>query len=135
VRGTCTPKLSNMLGTRLNRSAVGKTAISARSRPQPLAPPALTSLIACPGALRRAILRPGDAGGRLPSPPSRRSGPAPRPACAPYPSIQSTYSKGCASRGFVLRGCIRKADGACDEAALTDGLADTRFFRRRTLRD
>src|SRR5262249_53958859 len=38
VQGTCTPKLSNMLGTRLNRSAVGKTAISLTSgRPQPLA--------------------------------------------------------------------------------------------------
>src|SRR3954453_18946140 len=31
VRGTCTPKLSNMLGTQLNRSAVGKTALP-RSR-------------------------------------------------------------------------------------------------------
>jgi hypothetical protein len=41
----------------LNRSAVGKIAISARGRPQPLAPLALTSLVACTGALRRAILR------------------------------------------------------------------------------
>src|SRR5262249_40479437 len=45
----------------LNRSAVGKTAISARGRPQPLARPALTSLVACASAMRRAILRPGDA--------------------------------------------------------------------------
>src|SRR4051812_18661326 len=27
VQGTCTPRLSNMLGTRLNRSAMGKTSI------------------------------------------------------------------------------------------------------------
>jgi hypothetical protein len=42
-------------------------------------------------------------------------------------------SKGPASRGFVLRDCIRKADGACDEAALVDGLADTTFFRSALL--
>lgn len=34
--------------------------------------------------------------------------------------------------GFVLRLCIRKADGAWGEAARDDGLADTRFCRRRT---
>jgi hypothetical protein len=116
----------------LNRSAVGKTAISTRGRPQPLTRPALTSLVACSSALRRAILRHGDAGWRLRSPPSLRGGPAHRPACAPYPSIKSTYSKGRARRGFVLRRCIRKADEAWDEAGLVDGLADTRFFRRRT---
>jgi hypothetical protein len=33
--------------------------------------------------------------------------------------------------GFVLRACIRKAGGACVEAALVDGLADTTFFKRR----
>ena len=116
----------------LNRSAVGKTAIWARGRPQPLARPALTSLVACASARRRAILRQGDAGWRLRSAPSLRGGLAHRLACAPYPSIQSTYSKGRASRGFVLRGCIRKAGGARCEAALRHGLADTRFFRRRT---
>jgi hypothetical protein len=31
--------------------------------------------------------------------------------------------------GFVLRLCIRKADGAWGETALDDGLADTRFCR------
>ena len=116
----------------LNRSAVGQTAISAWGRPQPLAAPALTSLVACPSALRRAILRQGDAGWRLRSTPSLRGGLAHRLACAPYPSIQSTYSKGRASRGFVLRGCIRKAVGARCEAALGHGLADTRFCRKRT---
>ncbi len=35
--------------------------------------------------------------------------------------------------GFVLRLCIRKADEAWGEAALDDGLADTRFCRTRTL--
>jgi len=30
--------------------------------------------------------------------------------------------------GFVLRVCIRKADGARVKAALTHGLADTRFW-------
>jgi hypothetical protein len=129
VQGTCTPRLSNMLGTRRNRSAVGKTAISAWGRSQPLAPPVLTSLVACTSALRRAILRQCDAGWRLRSVPSLRGGLAHRRARAPFPSIQSTYSKGRASRGFVLRGCIRKAGGAWVEAALVDGLADTRFFR------
>jgi hypothetical protein len=33
--------------------------------------------------------------------------------------------------GFVLRLCIRKADEARGEAALDDGLADTRFCRER----
>jgi hypothetical protein len=82
-----------------NRSAVGKTAISARGRPQPLAPPALTPLVACTSALRRAILRPGDAGGRLQSHPSLRGGLAYRPAYAPYPSIRSTLKqRPCQSR-------------------------------------
>jgi hypothetical protein len=119
----------------LNRSAVGKTAIATSSRPQPLASPALTSLVACTGALRRAILGPGDAWGRLRPLPSLHDRPAPFPAHAPYPSIQSTYSKGRASRGFVLRRCIRKAGRAWDEATLVDGLADTRFFRRRNARE
>jgi hypothetical protein len=65
VQGTCTPKLSNMLGTRLNRSAVGKTAIALPSRwPQRLAPSTRTSLPACPEALRRALLRLESAWGR-----------------------------------------------------------------------
>src|SRR5206468_759064 len=34
--------------------------------------------------------------------------------------------------GFVLRLCIRKADEACSGAALSHGLADTRFCRKRT---
>ena len=34
--------------------------------------------------------------------------------------------------GFVLRLCIRKADGACLKAALHNGLAYTRFCRSRT---
>jgi hypothetical protein len=118
----------------LNRSAVGKTAISARGRPQPHAAPALTSLAACNSTLRRAILRQGDAEGRPGSAPSLRGGLAHRLACARYPSIQSTYSKGRASRGFVLRGCIRKAGGARCEAALRHGLADTRFFTTRSQR-
>ena len=50
-----------LLGGGLNRSAVGKTTISRSGRPPPLAPPALTSLVACTGALRRAILRLGGA--------------------------------------------------------------------------
>ena len=132
VRGTCTPKLSNMLGTRLNRSAVGKTATATSGRPQPLAAPALTSLVACTGALRRAILGPGDAWGRLRSLPSLHGRPAPFPSHAPYPSIQSTYNKVRASRGFVLSRWIRKASGAWDEAALVDCLADTRFFKKGT---
>jgi hypothetical protein len=37
-----------------------------------------------------------------------------------------------AHRGFVLRDGLRKADGAWDEAALVDGLADTTFFKRRS---
>ena len=98
-----------------------------------LASSALTSLVACTSALRRAILGHGDARGRLRPLPSLHGRPAPFPARAPYPSIQSTYSKGRASRGFVLRGCLRKADEAWGEASLSDGLADTRFFRRRTL--
>ena len=99
VQGTCTPRLSNMLGARLNRSAVGKTAIATSDRPQPLASPALTSLVACPGALRRAILGPGDAWGWLRSLPSPHRRPAPFPARAPYPSIQSTLKqKRCQSR-------------------------------------
>src|SRR5262245_32946942 len=44
--------------------------------------PALTSLVACTGALRRALLRPRGAVGRLWSPPSLRGGLAHRPACA-----------------------------------------------------
>ena len=137
VRGTRTPKLSNMLGTRLNRSSVGKTAISAWGRPRPLAAPALTSLVACTGALRRAILRQGDAGWRLLSASSLRGGLAHRLACAPYPSIQSTYSKGRASRGFVLRGCIRKADGAGVRLRSATALriqdsADRALLNRRT---
>jgi hypothetical protein len=65
VQGTCTPKLSNMLGTRLNRSAVGKTAIALPSRwPQRPAPSTRTSLPACPEALRRALLRLESAWGR-----------------------------------------------------------------------
>ena len=44
VQGTCTPRLSNMLGTRLNRSAVGKTQVSFTSRwPQQLASSPLPS--------------------------------------------------------------------------------------------
>src|SRR5262245_62128061 len=39
-------------------------------------------------------------------------------------------SQGRARRGFVLRRWIRKADGAWDDAALTDGLADPRFFKK-----
>ena len=35
--------------------------------------------------------------------------------------------------GFVLRLCIRKADEAWGEAALTHGLADTRFCKSRTV--
>ena len=45
------------VGRGLNRSAVGKTAISTRGRPQPLASPTLTSLVACNSALRHAMLR------------------------------------------------------------------------------
>src|SRR3954469_6037771 len=119
-----------MLATQQNRSAVGKTAISARGRPQPLAARAVRPLGACTGALRRAILRQGDAGWRVWSAPLLRGGLAHRLACALYPSIQSIYSKGRASRGFVLRGCIRKAGGARGEAALGHGLADTRFFTK-----
>src|SRR5207253_7146542 len=66
VQGTCTPKLSNMLGTRVNRFAVGKTEISFTSgRPQRLAPSTRTALLAGTDALRRAILRQGDVGGGL----------------------------------------------------------------------
>jgi hypothetical protein len=82
-----------------NRSAVGTTAISASGRPPPLVPPALTSLVACTGGLRHAIFRPGGAHWRLRSPPSLGGGPAPRRACAPYPSIQSTITqRPCQSR-------------------------------------
>jgi hypothetical protein len=50
----------------LNRSAVGKTAISLTSgRPQPPAPLTLTSFLACTSALRRAMLGPSDVGGGL----------------------------------------------------------------------
>ena len=35
--------------------------------------------------------------------------------------------------GFVHRLCIRKADEAWGEAARDDGLADTRFCKRRSL--
>ena len=100
VQGTCTLRLSNMLGTRLNRSAVGKTQVSFTvRRPQRLAPPTPTSLRACTDAPCRAILRLGGAWWRSGSPPSLRGGPAPRPACAPYPSIQSTLKqKLCPSR-------------------------------------
>ena len=41
-------------------------------------------------------------------------------------------SKRRAHRGFVLRGCTRKADEAWARAALGHGLADTRFCRKRT---
>ena len=74
----------------LNRFAVGKTAISTSGWPQPLAPPPLTSLVACTSALRRAILWLGGAWGGPRSLPSLRDGPALFPACAPCPSIQST---------------------------------------------
>src|SRR5208337_3782482 len=33
--------------------------------------------------------------------------------------------------GFVLRSCVRKADPACVQATLADGLADTRFSREK----
>jgi hypothetical protein len=89
-----------MLGTRLNRSAVGKTQVSVTvRRSQRLAPPTPISLLACPDAPCQAMLRYGDAGWRFRSPPSLRDGPAPRPACASYPSIQSTLKqKPCQSR-------------------------------------
>src|SRR5262249_49806598 len=60
----------------------------------------------------------------------RRASASPRLRPLPIDSI-SMWSKGRASRGFVLRGCIRKAGGARGEAALGHGLADTRFFRLR----
>jgi hypothetical protein len=83
----------------LNRSAVGKTAISARGQPQPLDRPARTSLVACPSALRGAILGHGDARGRLRSLPALHGRPAPFPAHAPYPSIQSSLKpRPCQSR-------------------------------------
>src|SRR5262249_42270342 len=121
-----------MLGTRLNRSAVGKTAISTSGRPQPLASPALTSLVACTSALRRALLGHGDARWRLRSLPSHHGRPAPFPGRAPYPSIQFTLKQSpCQSR---LRPPLLdpQADEAWGGAALGHGLADTRFFRERT---
>ena len=100
VQGTCTPRLSNMLGTRLNRSAVGKTQVSFTSRrPQQLAPSTLTSLLACTNALRRAILRHGYAWRQPRSDSSLRGRPALFPERAPCPSIQSTLKqKLCPSR-------------------------------------
>src|SRR3954451_19527293 len=60
VQGTCTPRLSNMLGTRLNRSAAGKTPhLPISRRPQRRAPPTRTPLVACPEVPRRATLRLG----------------------------------------------------------------------------
>src|SRR4051794_40716746 len=58
VQGTCTPRLSNMLGTQLNRSAVGKTEIARplTRQPQRLPPSPRTSQTGCPEAWRRATL-------------------------------------------------------------------------------
>jgi len=100
VQGTCTPRLSNMLGTRLNRSAVGKTQISFTSRrPQRLAPSTLTLLLACTNALRRATLWHGYAQRQLRPASSLRGRPALFPKCAPCPSIQARLKqKLCPSR-------------------------------------
>ena len=84
----------------LNRSAVGKTEISFTSRrPQQLAPPTPTLLLACTIALCRAILR-HDNAWRRPWPAcSLRGRPTPFPGRAPYLSIQSTLKpKVCPSR-------------------------------------
>ena len=61
----------------------------------------------------------------------RRSSRPPRPPIQPLltNSIAGPHPR------FVLRGCIRKADGAWAEAALVDGLADTTFCRRRRRRN
>ena len=117
----------------LSRSAVGKTrasfpsATATRPADSVLAPCLYPLAVPCyPPAYRRIVttsvcaFTPRRAG----TPPSLR----------PYPSIRSTYNKGRASRGFVLRRWIRKAGGARDEATLVDGLADTRFFKTRTRR-
>ena len=53
------------------------------------------------------------------------------PEHAPYPAIQTTYSKRGARRGFVQRDCIRRAETAWDEAYARPGPPDTTFFKRR----
>ena len=118
-------------GGGLNRSAVGKTASSTSGQPQLLASSALTSLVTCTSALRRAILGHGDACGRLRSLPSYYGRPAPFPARAPYPSIQSTLKqRPCQSRLRPPRLYTQGRRGR-SEAAVGHGLAYTRFCRRR----
>jgi hypothetical protein len=119
-------------GRGLNRSAVGKTAISTSGRPQSLASPTLTSLVACTSALRRAILGHGDARGRPRSLPSYYGRPAPFPARAPYPTIQSTLKqRPCQSRLRPPRLYTQGRRGR-GEAAVGHGLAYTRFCRQRS---
>jgi hypothetical protein len=67
VQGTCTPKLSNMLGTQLNRSAVGQNDFLGCRRPQrltpfdaslnPATPPVILSPVHSPH--RAPVLAPG----------------------------------------------------------------------------
>jgi hypothetical protein len=87
--GDLHPGLSNMLGTQLNRSAVGKTAISLVSRrPHQFTPSALSRLLHCIKALPGAILGPGHAWRRASvSSPDRSTL---FPQRAPYPAIQSS---------------------------------------------
>src|SRR5512135_2368950 len=94
VQGTCTPRLSNMLGTQRNRFAVGKTVISfASGRPQQLVPSTRTSLLACTHALRRAILQRGYTWRQARPLSSRRGRRVLFPKRALYPSIQSTLKQ------------------------------------------
>src|SRR5512135_1007053 len=60
--------------------------------------------------------------------PSRRF---PRHGVGPHSIPIGEGAVGPPRSGFVLRLCIRKADGAWGEAALGHGLADTRFCKRR----
>jgi hypothetical protein len=89
-----------MLGTRLNRSAVGKTQLSFPSR-GPLQLPASTptSLVGCTRAPGRAMLRYGYALRHTGPPPSLRGHLGLFPERASCPSIQSTLKqKLCPSR-------------------------------------
>ena len=106
-------------------------ALSTGCRPQQLAPSSATPLLACTRAApfyASAWLRSAAASAPLFT--SRSSGTLPRTRPLPIYSIY-IRNKSCARRGFVLRDCIRRADGACFETAFFCGPADTTFFRRQ----
>jgi hypothetical protein len=140
VQGTCTPRLSNMLGTQRNRSAVGQTAIARPPTRQPQRRPLIASDFA--GGWSRGVapcsarfvawLGAGRALSPCPSRPSSTS-----PEYAPCPAIQiplkaNAVPVAASSSDFVSARPRRPGVGLRSQTALRiQDSADRALARRR----